>query len=290
MKRIVTIQDISCFGKCSLTVALPVISAMGVEAAVVPTAVLSTHTGGFSGFTFRDLSGDIPGIFRHWEKENLHFDAIYTGYLGSFEQIDMMSDYIRDRDSDTLAFVDPAMGDNGVLYTGFTKEFARHMASLCADADIIVPNLTEAAYMLDIEYRESGYDKDYIENILRKLSKLGAKKVVLTGVSFSESELGVAMYDRESDEFFYYFNEKIETKFHGTGDVFASTCVGALMNGMRLCDALRVAVDFVVECIRITLPQREECWYSVQFEKAIPKLLEMIKQQKETKKYEKNFF
>ena len=277
MKRIVTIQDISCFGKCSLTVALPIISAMGVETAVVPTAVLSTHTGGFSGFTFRDLSGDIPGIFNHWKKEKLHFDAIYTGYLGSFEQIDMMREYILKKDDDTLAFVDPAMGDNGVLYTGFTPDFAKHMASLCSVADVIVPNLTEASFMLGIDYVEGGYDKEYIEDILRKLAKLGAKKVVLTGVSFSENELGVAMYDSEADEFFYYFNEKISAKFHGTGDVFASTCVGALMNGLSLSDALCVAVDFVLECIRVTLPNREECWYSVQFEKAIPKLLTMLK-------------
>lgn len=277
MKRIVTIQDISCFGKCSLTVALPIISAMGVETAVVPTAVLSTHTGGFSGFTFRDLSGDIPGIFNHWEKENLHFDAIYTGYLGSFEQIDMMREYIVNRDDNTLAFVDPAMGDNGVLYTGFTPDFAKHMASLCSVADVIVPNLTEASFMLGIDYVEGGYDKEYIEDILRKLAKLGAKKVVLTGVSFSENELGVAMYDSEADEFFYYFNEKISAKFHGTGDVFASTCVGALMNGLSLSDALCVAVDFVLECIRVTLPNREECWYSVQFEKAIPYLIEEMK-------------
>ena len=273
MKRIVTIQDISCFGKCSLTVALPIISAIGVEAAVVPTAVLSTHTGGFTGFTFRDLSGDIPGIFSHWEKENLHFDAIYTGYLGSFEQIDMMREYILKRDDNTLAFVDPAMGDNGVLYTGFTPDFAKHMASLCSVADVIVPNLTEASFMLGIDYVESGYDKDYIEDILKKLANLGAKKVVLTGVSFAENELGVAMYDSETGKIFYYFNEKVEAKFHGTGDVFASTCVGALMNGMSLADALKVAVDFVLECIRVTLPEREKCWYSVQFEKAIPYLI-----------------
>ena len=280
MKKIVTIQDISCFGKCSLTVALPVISAMGVEAAVVPTAVLSTHTGGFSGFTFRDLSGDIPGIFAHWEKENLHFDAIYTGYLGSYRQIDMIADYILKRGKNTLAFVDPAMGDNGVLYTGFTPEFAKKMASLCSVADVIVPNLTEASYMLDVPYIECGYDKEYIEDILKRLCGLGAKKAVLTGVSFDESQLGVAMYDSEKDEFFYYFNEKINAKFHGTGDVFASTCVGALMRGLDLSQALSVAVDFVVECVKVTLPNREECWYSVQFEKAIPRLLELIGKKK----------
>ena len=276
MKRIVTVQDISCFGKCSLTVALPVISAMGVEAAVLPTAVLSTHTGGFKDFTFRDLSGDITGIFDHWKKENLHFDAIYTGYLGSFEQIDLMKDYIANKESDTIAFVDPAMADNGVLYTGFTPEFAHHMATLCSMADVIVPNITEAAFMLDIEYKESGYGKEYVDDILKRLVSLGAKKAVLTGVSFEDDKLGVAMYDSEKDEFFYYFNEKIPVKFHGTGDIFASVCVGALMNEMDLKEALKVAADFVVECIKITIPEKDEHWYSVQFEKAIPYLLKRI--------------
>lgn len=277
MKKIVTIQDISCFGKCSLTVALPVISAMGVETAVVPTAVLSTHTGGFTGFTFRDLAGDIPGIFKHWKKENISFDAIYTGYLGSFEQIDMMKEYIDARDAETLAFVDPAMGDNGVLYTGFTPEFARHMATLCSVADVIVPNMTEAAYMLGIEYRESGYDKEYTDDIMKRLAAMGAKKVVLTGVSFNDSISGAGMYDSETDECFYYIHEKINAKFHGTGDIFASVCVGALMNGRSLKKAIKIAAEFVLECIRITLPEKEECWYSVQFERAIPKLLDMIK-------------
>ncbi|MBO5060181.1 MAG: pyridoxamine kinase [Clostridia bacterium] len=276
MKRVVTIQDISCFGKCSLTVALPVISAMGVETAILPTAVLSTHTGGFKNFTFRDLSEDIPKIFKHWEDEGIDFDAIYTGYLGSFEQIDQMKAFIEARPSKTLAFVDPAMADNGKLYAGFTPEFARHMATLCAKADIIVPNLTEASFMLGIDYVEEGYDKAYIEDVLRKLAALGAKKAVLTGVSFEPEKLGVAMYDSQTDEFFYYFNEKIDAKFHGTGDIFASTCVGALMRGKSLAEALRLAADYTAECIRITMPDKEKHWYGVEFEKAMPYLIERL--------------
>ena len=277
MKRIVTIQDISCFGKCSLTVALPIISAMGVEAAILPTAVLSTHTGGFKDFTFRDLSDDIPNIFKHWEKENIKFDAIYTGYLGSFEQIDQMKEFMEKRPCGTLAFVDPAMADNGKLYPGFTPEFAKHMATLCAKADIIVPNLTEASFMLGEEYIEDGYDKAYIEDILKKLTALGAKKAVLTGVSFEKDKLGVAMYDSETGEFFYYFNEKINEQFHGTGDIFASVAVGALMRGMSLADSLKLAADYVVECIKITLPDKDKHWYGVEFEKAVPFLVEHLK-------------
>lgn len=277
MKRVVTVQDISCFGKCSLTVALPIISAMGVEAAVLPTAVLSTHTGGFKNFTFRDLSGDITGIFRHWKEENIDFDAFYTGYLGSFEQIDLMKEFIDAKPNKTLVFVDPAMADNGKLYTGFTPEFARRMATLCAKADIIVPNLTEASFILGIDYAGSGYDKPYIEDVLRKLTAMGAKKAVLTGVGFKEDEIGFAMYDSEEDEFSYYFNKREAASFHGTGDIFSSVCVGALMRGKSLYDSLCIAADYVAECIRITMPDKENHWYGVKFEEAVPYLLEKLK-------------
>ena len=151
MKRIVTIQDISCFGKCSITVALPLISSMGVECAIIPTSILSTHTGGFEGFTFRDLSDDISKIAEHWKKYNIEFDAIYTGYLGSVEQINSVIDFIGDfKKENTIVFVDPAMADKGKLYTGFDSDFPSHMARLCAKADIIVPNITEASFMLGV--------------------------------------------------------------------------------------------------------------------------------------------
>lgn len=276
MKRIVTIQDISCFGKCSLTVALPLISAMGVEAVILPTAVLSTHTGGFKNFTFRDLSEDIPKITNHWKEENIDFDAIYTGYLGSFEQIDQMKAFIDNRSDGTLAFVDPAMADNGKLYTGFTPEFAKHMGTLCAKADIIVPNLTEASFMLDIPYVESGYDKAYIEDVLKKLADLGAKCAVLTGVELEEGKTGFAMYDSESGEFSYYQNDKIDAKFHGTGDIFSSVAIGGVMRGKSLYEALKLAADYTRKCIEVTLPEKENHWYGVQFEKAIPYLVERL--------------
>ncbi|MBR4720786.1 MAG: pyridoxamine kinase [Clostridia bacterium] len=276
MKRIVTIQDISCFGKCSLTVALPIISAMGVEAAILPTAVLSTHTGGFKNFTFRDLSEDITKIFDHWDSENIEFDAIYTGYLGSFEQIDLMKAFIDKKKGNSLAFVDPAMADNGKLYTGFTPEFANHMLTLCQKADIIVPNITEASFMLDVPYMEEGYDKKYVEDILKKFADMGIKMPVLTGVSLEPDKLGVAMYDSGKDEFFYYFNDKIDAKFHGTGDIFSSVAIGGIMRGMDIKDALKLAADYVVECIKVTMPDRDKHWYGVEFEKTIPYLVERL--------------
>ena len=276
MKRIVTIQDISCFGKCSLTVALPIISAMGVEAAIVPTAVLSTHTGGFSGFTFRDLSEDIPKIFAHWKSEKIDFDAIYTGYLGSFSQIDQMKEVIDAKSPETLAFVDPAMADNGKLYTGFTPEFAKHMATLCAKADVIVPNITEACFMLDKEYVSDGYSKEYVEEILKDLRKIGAKNVVLTGVSLEKSKVGFALLEEGKDEVQYYFNDSLDAKFHGTGDIFSSTALAGVMRGKSLYDALALAADFTRECIRITMPDKDKHWYGVKFEEAIPYLISRL--------------
>ncbi|MBQ7411373.1 MAG: pyridoxamine kinase [Clostridia bacterium] len=277
MKRIVTIQDISCFGKCSITVALPIISAMGVECAIIPTSVLSTHTGGFEGFTFRDLSDDIPKIKEHWKKYNLHFDTIYTGYLGSVEQINYVMEFAREfRKGDTLLFVDPAMGDHGRLYTGFSPDFPSHMARLCAMADIVVPNLTEASFMLGLEYK-SEYDESYIKNILRALCKMGPRKAILTGVSYEKGTQGAVLYDSEVDEFYSYFEDNIPMSFHGTGDTFASVFAGAITRGATDREALRLAVGFTVECIRATVPYAKEHSYGTMFEKSLPWLIEKIK-------------
>ena len=277
MKRIITVQDISCVGKCSLTVALPVISAMGVEACVLPTAVLSTHTA-FKGFTFRDLTGDISNITNHWKQEKIGFDAIYTGYLGSFEQIELMHSLINDfGGGSTRVIVDPCMGDNGSLYSGFTPDFAKAMAGLCAKADVIVPNLTEASFLLGIPYVESGYNKEYIEDLLVKLAGLGSRKIVLKGVSFDDKKLGIVSYDSQTQKINWYFHEKMPQSFHGTGDIFASVLTGALVRGFELQNACRLAADFVVEAIHATLSHKDYNWYGVDFESAIPYLIEHLK-------------
>ena len=162
MKRILTIQDISCFGKCSITIALPVISAMGVETTILPTAVLSTHTM-FKGFTVKDLTDQLRPITAHWKAEGIHFDAIYTGYLGSAEEIEISREIFRTfREDGTLVFIDPVMADNGKMYPAFDENYARLNAGLCAEADIIVPNITEACFMTDTEYKEV-YDEAYIK-------------------------------------------------------------------------------------------------------------------------------
>lgn len=286
MKRIVTIQDISCVGKCSLTVALPVISAMGVEACVLPTAVLSTHTA-FKGFTFRDLTNDIQSVSDHWKQEKIHFDGIYTGYLGSFEQLELMNKFISDFGGrDTLTIVDPCMADNGSLYYGFTQEFANAMAKLCGKADVIVPNITEACYMLGIPYVEPGnYDEAFIVKMLKSLADLGAKRVVLKGVEFSQEQetikgisgkMGIAAYDTTTDRISWYFHKKMEKSFHGTGDIFASVLTGALMRDLSFEKAYSLAADFVVESIKATLSEVDWNWYGTNFEQAIPYLVKRI--------------
>ena len=275
MKRIVTVQDISCVGKCSLTVALPIISAMGVETAIIPTAVLSTHTM-FSEFTVKDLTDQIQPISDHWNKEQFKFDAVYTGYLGSFEQIDLMKEFFeRYKTDDNIIFVDPAMADNGKLYPAFNEEFAKYMATLCAKADIIVPNITEASFMTSIEYKAE-YDEEYAKAMLKALSDLGARISILTGVSFEEGKTGVMGYDREKDEFYYYSHKKHPRSYHGTGDIFSSTCIGAMMNGMDWKEAVAVAADYTAECIRVTYEDPNGITYGVNFEKVVPYLLKRI--------------
>ncbi len=275
MKRVVSIQDISCIGKCSQTVALPIISAFGVETAVVPTAVLSTHTA-FSDFTFRDLTADMGSIVHHWKQEKFTFDTIYTGYLGSQEQIQSVSDLIDTfRTDKTLVIIDPVMGDNGKLYAGFTEDFPQKIAALCSKADVLVPNLTEAAALLGIPYEEN-YEEAYIKDILRRLTDLGVEKVVLTGVLFSGNRMGVMTYDRETDTYFSYAAGKVPRVFHGTGDIFASVLTGALTRGMDLEKALRLAVDFTVLSIEKTLEDPTASWYGVNFEEVLPWLIRQL--------------
>ena len=275
MKRIVSIQDVSCLGKCSLTVALPIISAMGVECSIVPTAVLSTHTM-FSGFTCKDLTDQIEPIAAHWKESGLGFDAVYTGYLASAEQIDYVCAFFDAfRREGSLIVVDPVMADNGKLYPAFGPDFPAQMARVCAKADLILPNLTEASLLTGLPYRTE-HDEGYIKEMLQALATLGPRYVALTGVSFEPDKLGVMYYDKVTGQYGSYFTKHLPASFHGTGDVFASTCVGGLMRGLELGDALALAADYTVESIRCTLESPDANWYGVEFERAIPYLVQRL--------------
>lgn len=279
MKKIVTIQDISCVGKCSLTVALPILSAMGIETAIIPTAVLSTHTL-FKGFTFHDLTGEINPIKEHWKKEGFSFDSIYTGYMGSEEQIDIVMSLIKDfKTPDTLVVVDPAMADGGKLYEGFSSSFPLAMAKLCSVADVILPNLTEAAFLLGEEYNPGKMTEKEVERILKKLSKLGAKKVVLKGLmleNMDDNKVGIASYDSSTGEIEYYFHERVNAAFHGTGDVFASVFTGAMLNGFDIKNSYSLAGDFVLRTIKSTMSEKNYHTWGVDFEKELPWLIKKI--------------
>ena len=266
-KRILTIQDISCVGQCSLTVALPVLSAAGHETAILPSAVLSTHTGGFKGYTFRDLTEDIPAIEQHWIKEGIQFDGIYTGYLGSAKQIDYVKSIIHScLKEGALAFIDPAMADNGKLYPGFDDAFVDEMRKLTFEGDVILPNITEACLISGITYREI-YDRELIEELLTALTQGNVKTVVLTGVSFRPETTGIMI--RENGVTQYYEHEKLSRSSHGTGDVFSSSYVGAYLNGLTALESAKVAADYTVQCIKDTVDDPDH-WYGVKFEIAMP--------------------
>jgi pyridoxine kinase len=278
-KRILSIQDISCVGQCSLTVALPIISACGIETAILQGALLSNHTApNFSGFTFNDLTEEFPKILDRWLKEKITFDAFYTGYVTKIQIPYIIEIMEKTANPNAIKIIDPAMADEGVLYTGFDNNFPKEMAKLCKGADYILPNLTEASFLLDIPYVGENYDKAYIEKISRELSKFGCKNVIITGVSFEKGKIGASVYHSENDTFEYYFNEWIDCRFHGTGDVFSSAFTGAILRGKTAIQAVAIAADFVVDSIKRTLDDIKKHWYGVKFEQAIPGLIKALEQ------------
>ncbi|MBE6978225.1 MAG: pyridoxamine kinase [Ruminococcaceae bacterium] len=272
--RVLTIQDISCLGQCSMTVALPILSACGQETCIIPSAVLSTHTGGFSFPTIRDTSMDIPAIRAHWEKEAVCFDAIYTGYLGTKEQIADVANVF-----DTMLrpggkiIVDPAMADHGKLYSGFDMVYAQAMTELCKKADVILPNLTESCLMTGCEYKES-YDEAYIHDVLKKLHDMGMKTVVLTGIGYVPGETGVVLSDGHGQ--WHYRHQKLARSYHGTGDIYASAFVGSWIGGKTMEEAVKIAADYACECIKATIGD-ESHWYGTKFESVLGKLIDMLK-------------
>lgn len=274
-KKILTIQDISCYGQCSITVALPIISAFGIETAVLPSAVLSTHTAGFSGYTFRDLTEDLPDIQKHWEKEGIYFDAIYTGYIGSIKQLDYIKDIIDSRlKPDGIVFVDPAMADYGEFYYGFDQEFADKMGELCKLGDYILPNTTEACYLLHKEWKPD-FSKEEMEEIAKNLSEFTKKHVILKGDNHKEGQLGMLVSDKEDSDIQFVYNDKIDHLSHGTGDVFASAFVGSSMLGKSPTSSAKIAGEFTKKAIEKTIDDPNHN-YGVKFEKVIPEIYELL--------------
>ena len=274
--KILTIQDISCYGQCSITVALPVVSAFGIETAILPSAVLSTHTSGFTDFTVRDLTEDLPEIRKHWEKEGILFDAIYTGFIASIEQLDYIKDIIDSRlKPDGLVFVDPAMADHGEFYNGFDQEFADKMGELCKLGDYVLPNTTEACYILHKPWKEE-FTKEEMLEMANELSEFTKRHVILKGDTHKEGQLGMIVLDKEEETCEIVFNEKVDYVSHGTGDVFASAFVGSTMNGKTPTQAAKIAGEFTKRAIEKTIGD-ENHTYGVKFEQVIPELYDLLK-------------
>lgn len=271
-RRILTIQDISCLGQCSMTVALPILSACGHETCILPSAVLSTHTGGFGAVHKRDLTEDIPAIINHWKHEQLCFDAVYTGYLGNIEQIDMVHDIFHTMvASDGVRIVDPAMADHGKLYSGFDQAYVDKMKKLCREADVLIPNITEACLLTDTPY-QAQLSEPYVQQLLEKLGDF-CPCVILTGVGFAENETGVMVY--QQGKVWHYTHLKIAQSYHGTGDIFAAAFAGAWQQEKTLTEAVKIAADYTAACIRKTA-EAPAHWYGVRFETALPELISML--------------
>ena len=271
-QRILTIQDISCVGQCSLTVALPILSACGHETAVLPAAVLSTHTGRFQGYTFRDLTEDMPAILHHWEREGLDFSAVYTGYLGSVTQIGYVQEIIRSRCPHGTVIVDPAMADNGALYSGIDAQLAAAMKTLCAQADYILPNVTEAALLAGMDYREK-LDLAYAEQLAEGAAASERQTVILTGVGLEPGKTGFLLWNNGKSS--YYSHEKLNCGGYGTGDVFASAFTGALLRGCPAAQAAQIAAEYTCRCAALTA-QAPQHWYGLKFEPVLPWLIRRL--------------
>ncbi len=276
--RAAVIHDLSGFGRCSLTEVMPILSVMGVQCCPLPTAFLSTHTGGFEGFTFLDMTEELPRVAAHWKSLDLRFQAIYSGFLGSGRQIGIVSDFIRDfRGPDTLVVVDPVMGDDGRAYQTYTPAMCAGMAELAKLADVITPNLTEAAFLLGRDYRElphggSPGDEAALRELAEALSLGGRRSVAITGASLSPGRTGAMCFDARTGR-----TEAVQTDFvahplHGTGDIFASVLTGGLLRGASLAEAAGLAVEFIHDCAVRTVAQGLSLQEGVDFEPLLGRL------------------
>lgn len=279
-KKVLAINDISCVGRCSLTVALPIISAAGLECSILPTAILSTHTGGFDDYTFLDFTEEMQKIASKWKSINRIFDCISTGFLGSKEQVDVVKNIIslfKEENEKTIIIIDPAMADNGVLYKVFDESFPLKMKDLCLEGDYIIPNITEACLLTGIRYQESNHDDKYIDSLIKGLLDNGMKSIVLTGVRKNEGKIGAISYNYDTGEKYFYEEDLIPGYFHGTGDVFASVFTSFIAKGKDIKGAMKVAVKITVESIKETIKYDGiDHKYGVCFEEAIPNIVKYL--------------
>lgn len=277
-KKVLAINDISCVGRCSLTVALPIISSVGVECSILPTAILSTHTGGFTDYTFLDFTEEMNKVSNHWLTLNRKFDAIYTGFLGSSEQVDVVKNIVEKFKDNNIVIVDPAMADNGELYKLFDNNFPNEMKKLCLVGDVIIPNITEACLLTNYTYQKDNHSEKYINGLIDALINEGMKSIVLTGVSKENGRIGAISYNHKTKQKYFYDQEIIPGYYHGTGDVFASVLCSSIMKNKSLEESTKIAVDITVASIKETIKYDNiDIKYGVCFEEVLPLLIEKVK-------------
>lgn len=276
-KKIALINDISCIGKCSLTAAIPIISACGFESIPLPTGIFSAHSE-FDGFVRTDLTDKLDDIFNHWKSLDIRFDCIYSGYLATKAQAECVRRFFLDfKKSDTLTIIDPVMGDNGRFYSGIDGTFVDEMRFLCSMADIIVPNVTEAEFLTGTEPSDNVHTLDRIKDLLFKLRNIDAKQIVITGVDFGDGQIGCAVYDSVIGNANLFFTPKADGRFPGTGDVFASALTAAVMSGKPFTDAVQIAMGFTCKCVELTEKMNTEHKYGLCFEPNIAELIKAVK-------------
>ena len=274
MKRVLTIQDISCLGKCSLTAVIPVLSAMELEPVILPTTILSAHTE-FEAPYIRDLTEIMEPVAAHWKSQGITFDSLSCGYLGAERQMAVVKKIFEDfKRPGVLTVIDPAMGDYGRLYEGFDMAYVESMREFCTAADVLLPNLTEAAYLLGRTYEELPEKREGFEAWVRELSGLNHGIVILKGIRLSEKRESVLAYDSRTEEMVFHEREHLNAKLSGTGDIFTAVCQGAFTKGMTLDEAVGLAMDFVLECMKKTMADENHRWYGVNLEEALPLLYE----------------
>lgn len=271
MKKVALINDLSGFGRCSLAVSIPIITAMGIQCCPLPTAILSNHTG-YKSFFFDDYTNNIEPYYSEWLKLGLSFDMIYTGFLGSIHQIEIIIKFLESF-SNSLVLVDPVMGDNGKIYSTYTTEMCEKMKSLVGYSDIVTPNVTEALMLADTPYK-SDISIDELKEIAIKISKIKPSKVIITGiVDKNQEKISNLIYDAEKNEFSVITKNKSKIEYSGTGDVFASIICGCLINGMDFKDCVEKAAKFVEKCSQQTTLQNTNPTDGVIFEKYIGDLI-----------------
>ena len=270
-KKVAAVHDLSCIGRCSLTVIIPILSSLGIQVCPLPTAVLSTHFGGFSNVAFCDFTDHILAFAAHWKREGLSFDCIYSGFLASERQIDVVSAFIDEfSENRPLILVDPVMGDEGQLYSVYTPVMQEQMKTLVRKADILTPNYTEACFLLGETYQATIPARAPMRNWLVRLADFGPSMVVITGIPAANNQIVNLGYDRRTEAYWEITSEHIPVRYPGTGDIFASILLGALLQGSSLPEAIQRAADFVAKAVQTTFAANTPPREGVLLEQALP--------------------